>query len=103
MTETPRFMLEQLIPEDNVQDDTDHHKNVRKLTEQPIETTDDKEFTKDEVRQIIEGLKPRKAPGPDGITSEILKLVFKSIPKNLTSIYNERLRSGCFPKKLENI
>jgi hypothetical protein len=92
-------MLERLIPEDNVLDDTDYHKNVRKLTEQPIETTDDKEFTQDEIRQIIEGLKPRKASGPDGITNEILKIVLKNIPKILTYIYNECLRSGCFTKK----
>jgi len=88
MTEMLKFMLEQLIPEDNVQDDTDHHKNARKLTEQPTETTDDKEFTQDEVRQIIESFKPRKVLGLYRITSEILKLVFKSIPKTLTSTTN---------------
>jgi 3-deoxy-D-arabino-heptulosonate 7-phosphate (DAHP) synthase class II len=62
MTETLKFMLEQLIPEDSAQDETDRHKNVRRLTE-PIETTEDKEFTQDEIRQIIEGFNPRKAPG----------------------------------------
>jgi hypothetical protein len=87
-----------IYPEDNAQDDTDRHKNVRRLTEQPIETTDDREFTRDEIRQIIEGFSPRKAPGPDGITSEILILVFKSIPQTVTSIYNEYLKMGCFPK-----
>jgi len=60
MTETLKFMLEQVIPEDNAQDDTDHQ-NVRKLIEQPIETTDDKEFTQDEIRQIIEGLKTQES------------------------------------------
>ena len=45
MIETLKFMLEQLIPEDNAQDDTDRHKNVRRLTEKPIETNDDKGFT----------------------------------------------------------
>jgi hypothetical protein len=48
--------------------------------------------------QIIEGFNPRKAPGPDGITSEILTLIFKSIPKTVTLIYNDCLRRGCFPK-----
>jgi len=86
------------MTEDNVQDVTVHHKNVRRLTEQPIETTDDKEFTQDEVRQIIESFKPGKTSGPDGITSEILKLVFKSIPKTLTSIYNVCLKMGASPK-----
>jgi len=76
---------------------THRHKNVRRPTE-PIETTDDRGFTQDEVRQIVEGFNPRKAPGPDGITSEILILVFKSISKTVTSIYNECLKRGCIAK-----
>ena len=98
VAETLKFMVEQLIPENNAQDDTDHHTNNRRLTEQPIETSDDREFTQDEVRQIIEGVHTRKAPGQEGITSEILLLIFKSILKNVTSIYNKLLKRGCFPR-----
>jgi hypothetical protein len=36
------FIIEKLIPEDNAQDDTDLHMSTRRLTEQPIETTDDR-------------------------------------------------------------
>ena len=32
---TLRFILEQLIPDDKSQDDTDHHKRVRKRAKQP--------------------------------------------------------------------
>jgi len=39
---TLRFMIEQLIPEDSAQDDTDHYMDIRRLTEQAIETTDDR-------------------------------------------------------------
>jgi hypothetical protein len=46
---------------------------------------------------VVEGLKPRKEPGPDGITNEIQKLVYKGIPQKMTAIYNECLRTGCFP------
>jgi hypothetical protein len=67
--ETMKFMIEQLIPENNAQDDTEHHMNIRRLTEQPIETTDNRDFTQDEIRQMIESFNPRNAPGPDGITS----------------------------------
>jgi len=74
-----KSMMEQLIPEDSAQDDTEYHRNIRRLTE----TTDDKEFTQDEVRQIIERFNPRKAPGPDGIISEMLTLTFKTFPKLL--------------------
>jgi hypothetical protein len=51
--ETLKFMMEQFIPEDITQDDTDHHVNIRRLADQPIGTTDDREFTQDEVKQII--------------------------------------------------
>ena len=98
MTETLRLMLDHLILNDNTQDNTDYHKTVRRLAEQPMHTMDDKEFTQDKVRQVIEGFKPKKEPGPNGITNEIIKLVFKAIPKTMTSIYNECLRTGCFPE-----
>ena len=101
MIEILVYMAEQLIPEDNPQDDTDHHKNIRRLTEQPIETIDDRDFSQDEVRQIIEDFNPRKAPGPDGITSDILTLVFKSIPKtniNIQRMFEERV----LPQRMEN-
>jgi hypothetical protein len=84
MIEPLACMAEQLIPENNTQEDTDHHKNIRRLTEQPIETIDDRDFSQEEVRQVIEGFNPRKAPVPDGITSDILTLVFKSIPKTVS-------------------
>jgi hypothetical protein len=95
-------MMEQLIPEDNPQDDMNHHRNIRRLTEQLIEIIDDREFTQDEVRYVIKRFNPRKAPGLDGIAGETLTLVFNCIPKTVTSIYNECLKSGCFPKKLED-
>lgn len=94
IAETLKFMVEQLIPEENAHDDTVHHTNIRRLTEQPIETTDDREFTQDEVRHITEGINPRKAPGPDGIRSEILLLILKSMPQTITSIFNECLKRG---------
>jgi len=63
MTETIALMLEQLIPEDCPQDDTGYHKAIRRLAEQPTDTPDDKAFTQDEVRQVIEGFNQRKRQG----------------------------------------
>jgi hypothetical protein len=91
MIDTLVYMAEEHIPEDNPQDDTDHHKNIKRLTKQTIETINDREFSQDEVRQINGDFNPRKAPGPDGIINDILTLVFKNIPKTVTSIYNECL------------
>ena len=58
---------------------------------------DDKKFTKEEVKQVIESLQPKKPPGPNGIPNEITKLVFKKIPKAMTATYNACLRTGRFP------
>ena len=66
------------------------HQKTKRNRSKPPKT----EFTQDEVRQIIEGVHTRKAPGQEGITSEILLLIFKSIPKTVTSIYNECLKKG---------
>jgi len=79
--ETIELMLEHLFPEDGPKKDTDKQKEVRRQTKQPINTADDKEFTQDEVRQVLEGFKDKKAPRPNGITNEIVKIVFKAIRK----------------------
>jgi len=71
---------------------------IRKQTKQPLYTTDDKEFTEEEVRQVIESLQPKKAPGPNGITNEVVKLLFKMIPITMTAVCNACLRTGCFPE-----
>jgi len=68
--ETLSLMMETFAPRDNIGDNNEYHKNIRALTEQPVNTTDDREFTTPEIRSIIENMKNR-APGEDGITSEI--------------------------------
>jgi len=62
---------------------------------------DDKEFKKEEVKQVIESLQHKKAPGPNGITNEIIKLVFKEIPKNDSDL-QRTLENRALPSKLEN-
>jgi hypothetical protein len=62
MIDTLVYITEQLITEDNPQDDTDHHKNIR-LTEQPIESINDRDFSQDEVRRIMKVSIPRMHQG----------------------------------------
>ena len=76
---------------------TPYHRTIRGQTKQPLYTMDDKEFTKEEVKQVIESLQPKKTPRPNGVTNEIIKLVFKEIPKIMTATYNACLRRGRFP------
>jgi len=54
-------------------------------------------FTVDELRSAAKALKNGKAPGPDGIPAEILKIVAEENPEILLQMYNCCLQEGIFP------
>ncbi|GJQ70297.1 hypothetical protein Trydic_g22735 [Trypoxylus dichotomus] len=54
-------------------------------------------FNEEELRTVMGSLAQRRAPGPDNITNEILKLVYQHSPHLLLDMYNERLAAGVFP------
>jgi hypothetical protein len=91
-------MLDYLITEDR-EEENQHHKNIRKMTEEPINTRDDGEFTQGEIKQTIESFNSKKAPGMDGITSDIFLRTFNKFPRLVTEIYNQCLKRGCFPRR----
>jgi hypothetical protein len=82
---TMKHTMEYFIPEDESSDST-HHKSIRQLAVEPIDTLDDVEFTKEEMLEVLEKFDPRKTPGEDGI------------PTFFAEVYNECLRKGYFPK-----
>jgi hypothetical protein len=69
--DTLRYMLEYFTPEDNEQEDNNHHKQIRDMTARQPNTPDDREFPREEIRKVIEGMNNNKVPGEDGITAEI--------------------------------
>jgi uncharacterized protein YijF (DUF1287 family) len=42
---------------------------------------------------------PKKPPGEDGLTSEIIIRAFRSFPVFLTKVYSKCLKEGCFPQQ----
>ena len=68
--ESMNTMLDHLITGDG-EEENQHHKNIRKMIEEPIYTRYDAEFTQGEIKQTIESFKRKKALGMDGITSYI--------------------------------
>jgi hypothetical protein len=54
------------------------------------------EFTSAEIRNAVESMNNKKAPGEDGITGNIFKEAFETFPKYITAIYNGCLQKGVF-------
>ena len=79
MDETVTLMLEHFMPEDNAQDDSEFHKQVRAQSQGAVNTSDDREFTLAEIRNVVESMNSKKAPGEDGITGEIFKQAFETL------------------------
>lgn len=55
-------------------------------------------FTVSELNEALGRLKPRKAPGPDMLTPEILLSCVKSNQETVLNIYNDCLATSVFPK-----
>jgi len=54
-------------------------------------------FTADEVALVVNKLPTGKAPGPDYIPNEIIKIAFRNFPVVFTEFYNACLLEGTFP------
>ena len=67
--------------------------------DEPIYTEDDAEFTLEEIKQTTDSFSQKKAPGLDGITGGIYKTVLLIFPRILTTMYNQCLKLGQFPKR----
>jgi 5'-deoxynucleotidase YfbR-like HD superfamily hydrolase len=53
-------ILEHLIPKDEEAEETDHHKRIRTLIEEPVKTEDDGDFTAEEIKQTIKSIEHKK-------------------------------------------
>ena len=56
-------------------------------------------FNLEELQAAVITLGNRKAPGPDRIPTEVLKIIAKEAPYLLLNMYNACLLAGVFPKR----
>jgi hypothetical protein len=99
LSETLKHMLEYFTPEDKEDDDTAHRRLARTQSQDPVDTADDKNFTLEEIRNAIESMGNKTAPGEDGITGESYKSTFGIFPNYVTALCNGCLRRGVFPAR----
>jgi len=96
--DTVKVMLDYLFVEDR-EEETLHHKNIRKYIEGPLNTRDKVAFLREEIKQTIDSFDQNKASGIDGITGGIYQRTYNIFPRVITAIYNQCLKRGCFPKR----
>jgi hypothetical protein len=87
-------MMEHFIPEECDSNDSAHHKSIRQLAAEPLDTPEE-EFTKEEILAALAKFDPMKAPGEDGWNMDILMKIFRKFPLFFTEIY-ECVRKGYF-------
>lgn len=54
-------------------------------------------FTLDELLEVLTKIKNKKAPGPDGLVPEVVKLLIKTAPDFCLRLFNSLLLKGDFP------
>jgi len=99
LNETLKYTLEQFAPEDNYNNDSDTHKQATMLSQEPVDTEDDKDFTVGEIRNAVASMGYKKATGEDGITGKIYISALDILPNYITALYNGCLRREFVPKK----
>ena len=102
-TQISEHLMNCLFPTDSQITDQTVHRNVRlKLQDLKNDITyrseDDMDFTVQEVSDVINQQNPKKSPGLDGHTADIIQAVHKVEPNLLTSLFNKCLSFGYFPK-----
>jgi len=91
-------MLDHFVLDDREDSDNELHRKIRKKIQEPPDTANDKAFTKEEIIANLKNFNSKKAPGEDGLTSDILTRAFQVFPLFLTQVYDTCLKEECFPK-----
>ena len=57
------------------------------------------DFSFDEVHTVVKRIKPRKAPGPDGIYPSLILNGGVNMSRSLCVIFNRSWQTGCYPRQ----
>ena len=79
--------------------DNDQQSLIRAEVNTVLATKEDCLFSIHEVDRVISNLNDRKAPGPDGISANIIKNIHLSHPTLLREVFNKCLALGVFPDR----
>ena len=94
--ETAKELLGHFYPDDDTATDSTSQSLLRNLGKD-YSSPDDLPFTQSEVIDVFKNMSPKKAPGHDHLTSDIILKFAESHTSILTTLYNKCLSTGLFP------
>nr|BDU78964.1 hypothetical protein [Bombyx mori] len=102
---TPKESVEELadtfFPDDNSQTDSEHHREIRRAVEhingQDRKEEQDPPFSKEELLSAARASNPKKAPGGDGVTADIVRMLVEGDTDFHLTMANRCLELGLFP------
>jgi hypothetical protein len=81
------LLLNKLLPDDDTENDNNHHKIIRQKAKETYGSENDIDFTYAQFSKIINNLKSNKTPGWGQINDQIIKTIFDAKPALILYIY----------------
>lgn len=99
--ESADLLVETFYPEDNNEADNADHQEIRRMADQVnvwghVENHDPP-FTLEEVETVVNSFNSKKAPGSDGLISDICRHVITQAPELYLALANKCLEHSHFP------
>lgn len=95
--DTIQYLLDSLIPDDNLHEDTAAQREVRERYNEDGGQPSDSELSINEIKNAIKRIKRRRAPGPDGEKAEIVLTALEVLARTFEKVMSAILREGTFP------
>ncbi|GBN70725.1 Retrovirus-related Pol polyprotein from type-1 retrotransposable element R1 [Araneus ventricosus] len=97
LEETVRLIVSRHFPSDERSAESNEQARVRGLVEDYSTQAMAPAFSSWEIQGVLNQMAPRKAPGLDGLTVEMLRAVHERCPQFLETLLNKCLSLECFP------
>ncbi|CAB3258972.1 unnamed protein product [Arctia plantaginis] len=96
--QTAEYLLDSLVPDDRLENDTDHHRQIRQWAiEPPLSPMSDLPSS-DEFLGIIRSLPLNKASGDDKISNKMIKEACKLSGDTIFTVFKRCIAEGIFPR-----
>ncbi|XP_035208878.1 adhesion G protein-coupled receptor L2-like [Stegodyphus dumicola] len=100
--DTIREIMRFHFPEDDPNQDSTYHADIRAQSTEIPNSEDDQPFTLEEMQRTINSTRRGKAPGLDGLTIETIEELRLADDKKILSIFNKCLELDYLPKEWKN-